>query len=206
MIIEACVETLQEAIQAEKNGADRVELCSRLDLDGLTPSEKLIQEVVGVLKIPVMVMIRPREDDFIYSSDEINGMLQSIQMCKKHRIQGIVLGILTLHNKPDLDALKLLVDAAVPLEITFHKAIDATPDPVTSAEMLSGVKEISRILTSGGESTAIEGTKTIRTMQKTVRGKISIIAAGRITRENLKKHIGLIGVNEYHGRKIVGDL
>jgi len=206
MIIEACVETVQEAILAEKNGANRIELCSRLDLDGLTPSEALIREVVGVMKIPVVVMIRPREGDFVYSSNEIDSMFQSIQVCKKHPIQGIVLGILTLENLPDLNALKLLVEAAAPLEITFHKAIDATPDPVKSTKMISVVKGITRILTSGGQPTALRGIETIHKMQKAVHGRISIIAAGRITEENLNKHIDLIGVNEYHGRKIVGEL
>ncbi len=204
MVIEACVESIQEAVNAETNGANRIELCSRLDLDGLTPSESLVREVVDTLKIPVMVMIRPREGNFIYSSFEFDQMLRSIGMCKKYPVLGVVFGALTLQNQPDLELLKIFADVASPLEITFHKAIDNTPDPVKSAELIITVKQVTRILTSGGQPTALQGKEMIKKMQKAVSEKISIIAAGKITEENLNEHINLLEVNEYHGRKIAG--
>ena len=78
IIKEACVETFDEAILAEKKGADRVELCSRLDLDGLTPERKLIEEVLGSLNIPIKVMIRPRSGNFSYDDQELHKMRDDI--------------------------------------------------------------------------------------------------------------------------------
>jgi copper homeostasis protein len=65
LILEACVETLEEAIKAEENGACRLELCSRLDLDGLTPDIELTKQVLEKVSIPIKVMIRPRGGDFV---------------------------------------------------------------------------------------------------------------------------------------------
>ena len=82
IIKEACVETFEEAILAEKKGANRVELCSRLDLDGLTPERKIIEKVLGALSIPIKIMIRPRAGDFSYNDQELNRMKEDILYCK----------------------------------------------------------------------------------------------------------------------------
>ena len=78
MIKEACVQTLDEALIAQQNGADRIELCSRLDLDGLTPSRDLIRSVKSKLTIPIKVMIRPRAGNFVYNNQEIEQMKNDI--------------------------------------------------------------------------------------------------------------------------------
>ena len=71
LIFEACVESLDDAIAAEKRGANRIELCSALDQDGLTPSPELTLKCVQHLTIPVMAMVRPRGGNFVYAEDEI---------------------------------------------------------------------------------------------------------------------------------------
>ena len=92
MIKEACVETLEEAILAEKRGANRIELCTDLAKDGLTPPYELIKKVCSTLKIPVMVMARPRAGDFVFSEIEIQKTKQDIDLAKKAGAAGIVLG------------------------------------------------------------------------------------------------------------------
>ena len=124
IVKEACVERLDEAIFAEKNGADRIELCSRLDLDGLTPHRKMIQDVINSVKIPVKVMIRPRGGNFVYHDQELDVMKEDILYCKRVNVSGIVFGVLKDDKTVDLIATRLLTDMAAGLEITFHKAID----------------------------------------------------------------------------------
>ena len=119
---------------------------------------------------------------------------------------GVVFGMLDKQNNIDIAATRMLAECASPLEITFHKAIDDTPDPVRSAEMLTEIKGISRILTSGGRPTALEGAENINEMSKVASGHLKILAAGRITNENLKEISGILDVEEFHGRKIVGYL
>jgi copper homeostasis protein len=204
MIIEACVETFNEAVLAEKNGADRLELCSRLDLDGLTPDKDLIAKTVQELNIPVKVMIRPRSGNFIYSKPEIEEMKESIRLCKKLNVMGVVFGILTEDYHLDLQIINSLSKLAYPMEVTIHKAIDQTTDIFKSVLELTEIEYVNSILSSGGNSTAIEGKNTLMKMISLAKDKISIIAAGKITKSNLFEVHRLVGANEYHGRKIVG--
>jgi copper homeostasis protein len=205
LILEACVETLEEAIKAEQNGAHRIELCSRLDLDGLTPDVDLTRQVLRNVSIPVKVMIRPREWDFMYSDEEFEQMKKEIEVFKKMRVHGVVFGILDLKNRLELDRIRELASLASPLEVTVHKAIDLCEDPVAEAVVLSKLSGVDCVLTSGGATTAIEGQEVIRRMIAKA-APLRIIAAGRITRSNLAEAHRLIGASEYHGRRIVVEL
>ena len=82
-IKEACVEGLHQAINAERFGAHRIELCSHLELDGLTPEVNTIIDVKKHLSIPIRVMIRPRDGDFLYSNEELSLMKEQIRVCKE---------------------------------------------------------------------------------------------------------------------------
>ena len=206
MILEACVETLEEALKAESMGASRIELCDDLSVGGITPSYALLDSVMKQLKIPIMVMIRPRGGNFVYDSSELKLMKQSIDVCKSLGVMGVVFGILDNQDLIDAENTKMLAEYADPLEITFHKAIDDTPDPVHSAEILAKIKGITRILTSGGKPTALEGADNINKMSKITAGHLKILAAGRITDKNLEEISGILKVDEFHGRKIVGKL
>lgn len=206
LILEACVESLAEAIQAEINGAHRLELCSRLDLDGFTPDLELTKQVLDRVKVPVKVMIRPKGGDFVYSDVEFEKMKDEINFFKTLNIQGVVFGILDETNHLNLKQIQSLADLAFPMEVTIHKAIDETPNILQSVSELLSVDHITSILTSGGSATAIEGKETIQQMINLAGKNLKIIPAGRITSENLNEVHHLIGSAEYHGRKIVGQL
>jgi copper homeostasis protein len=206
MIKEACVETLEEAISAEKKGADRIELCADLHLDGLTPPFELMQKTCATLKIPVMVMIRPRGGDFVYSEEEVLLMKNDIDLAKKAGVAGVVFGLLTKDNQIDTENSRVLAEYAKPLPVTFHKAIDLLENPVEGAKILSEISGITRILTSGGKTTAKDGSGVIREMIEAAAGKIVILVAGKVTRENLNEIEKITGGTEFHGKKIVGDL
>ena len=94
IIKEVCVDSFLDAVNAEKKGANRIELCGRLDLDGLTPSKKLIKKVFSNLNIPIRVMIRPKYPSFIYSDQDIQIMIEDINYCKELGVDGLVLGCL----------------------------------------------------------------------------------------------------------------
>ena len=67
VLFELCVESLSSAQAAERGGADRVELCTSLEIGGVTPTEELTATTIQSLRIPVHVLIRPRGGDFVYS-------------------------------------------------------------------------------------------------------------------------------------------
>jgi len=206
MLIEACVESMEEALKARDNGADRIELCSRLDLDGLTPSVDLVNQVCRNLNIPVMVMIRPRGGDFVYSEEEIRVMEEEIKMAGSAGASGVVFGLLTSGNHVDVDNCARLAALAYPLPVTFHKAVDCMEDPAQGVRELREVNGITRILTSGGKPTAREGASKIREMIREAQGKFTILVAGKVTRENVGEIRELTGATEFHGRKIAGVL
>lgn len=201
--IEACVETFEQAVLAEKSGAHRIELCGDLSVGGITPTLNLVEKVRQAINIPIMAMVRPRGGSFVFSDLEMTEMLKTIESLKSLDVYGVVIGNLNSDSRIELNQTKVLANAAQGMEITFHKAIDVTPDILESVEAINGIKGISRILTSGGEATAEEGAKRIREMIKVARPDLKIISAGKVTQSNLQKVHEMIGGEEYHGRRIV---
>jgi copper homeostasis protein len=206
MIKETCVETFEEALLAEQQGADRIELCSDLHLDGLTPSFELMQKTCAGLKIPVMVMIRPKSGNFVYSEKDILQMKSEIDLAKNAGAAGVVFGLLTPENKIDEINTSLLVEYTQPLPVTFHKAIDELDDLIEGVKTLKNIEGIQRILTSGGKPTALEGQTTLREMISEAEGKITILVAGKVLKSNLEEIEKVTGAKEFHGRRILGDL
>lgn len=198
---ESCVETFEEALAAEKNGAQRIELCSNLENDGLTPDYELIKSVKANLSIPIKVMIRPRSGNFTYSDDELETMETQINFCKENQIWGVVIGVLKDDNSIDIEAVERLAKLAYPMNITFHKAIDQTENPINEMVKLIGL--VDSILTSGKSATALGGAELINQMTEISKGGISIIAAGKITTDNLHIVVRTLKTNEFHGRKII---
>jgi len=205
-IKEACVESLAEALEAERKGADQVELCSNLQEDGLTPSALLIQECLSQLNIPVKVMVRPRPGNFICDALDLGNMVSDIKMMKNLGIKHIVLGVTTKEDHVDIDGLRLLLAHTDDMLITFHKAIDTCENPIEEVHRLIELGGINSILTSGGASTALEGIGVLKAMSKAAGGTIQIIAAGSITDKNLHNLHEQVQLEAYHGRRIVGNL
>ena len=206
VIKEVCVESAKEAKTAELKNADRVELCSRLDLDGLTPHRLIIQETINSLTIPVKVMIRPKDGDFIYSKKDIIKMRSEIEFCKSIGVGEVVFGVLNKNGQIDIDLSHLLAKAALPMKVTFHKAIDHTIDIILELKRLSKVKEVTSILTSGGEDSAFNGKDTIKQIITEFSSRFNIISAGGITDINFDVVHNSIGGTEYHGKRILGQL
>lgn len=203
LILESCVETLEDALIAEENGANRIELCSELDQDGLTPSRELTAQCVYYLSIPVMAMVRPRGGNFVYSEAEITQMEAEIEFFKQSGVAGVVFGLLTKDDKIDIENTRRLAKLASPLQVTFHKAIDYTGDVLKSFQELNEIEGITRVLTSGGMDTAWNGREVLKQMQKLPNRKINIIAAGKVVPENRTKIADFAEINELHGKKIV---
>lgn len=202
---EACVENLAEAIAAERQGADQIELCSHLEEDGLSPGISLVEAVLKSINIPIKVMVRCRKGNFIYSDFEILEMQDYIKNISQLGIKEFVFGCLNVDHRVDLDNLKKLLKPFPNLSFTFHKAIDLCPDLIGSVRELSNFENISYVLTSGGENTAVLGRKQLKAMMA-IGDKIKIIPAGKITDQNLSNLHDYLNAQLYHGRKIVGSL
>lgn len=202
MIKEACVESLIDAIEAEKRGADRIELCDNLSQGGTTPSYGTIKLALSTLKIPVFPIIRPRGGDFYYTPAEIEVIKEDIKICKSLGVKGVVLGILTADKKIDFKTLAEFMELAKPMEVTFHKAIDELEDPTLVIDELINLG-VKRILSSGTKPTALEGKDILNKMIEKAGDRLTIVVAGKVTKEILPEVSSLISAKEYHGKVIV---
>lgn len=203
-LLEACVETEAEALHAQAQGAHRIELCSRLDLDGLSPEPELLERLCKTLGIPVMAMVRPRPGDFVYSPTELEEMHQTIQRWKELGAAGVVFGVLHPDGTVNLEATARLAEAAAPLAVTFHKAFDATPDPMEALRQLQTLPRVTSILTSGGAPSAWEGRHQLKELLRTAGERPTLLVAGKVTPEILPELHAFLGARAYHGRRIVG--
>ena len=195
MIIEVCAESYEYALKAEKAGADRIELCKDLHLDGLTPDYESAKKTIDSLNIPVYILIRPTEGDFIYSNEEFELMKRDIIKFKEMGCKGIVSGVLNDDNSIDIDRTKELVELSRPLEFTFHRAFDLVSDPFEEIENLIEIG-VTRILTSGQKHKAIEGLELLEEFKNISKNRILIMPGSGISNMNFMKFNSF---NEIHG-------
>ena len=196
MVLEVCAANYQSAVNAEKGGADRIELCSELGVGGLTPSYGLISKVKQNLSIPIFVLIRPRSGSFVYTEDELDIMISDIQVCKELGCNGIVSGALQVNSEIDVNFTKLLVEASRPLPFTFHRAFDLTPDPFQSIDKLIAIG-VERVLSSGQKSAAADGIDMLSKLHSFSNGRIMVLPGAGISSENVDLFIST-GFKEIH--------
>lgn len=202
MIKEACIENFTQALAAQQAGADRVELCENLAVGGTTPSYGTIKACMEKLEIPPFVMIRPRGGDFTYSAEELEIMQEDIDRCKELGVPAVVFGLLTADGEIDVANTRMLVERARPMQVTFHKAFDELANPLAGIDTLVELG-VDRLLTSGTKATAKEGTEILNQLIERANGKLTIVAAGKVTSDNLADLSQAIQTTEFHGKAIV---
>ena len=135
-LLEICIDNYDDSLIAISGGADRLECCSRLDLDGLTPDIDMVRSIQTISDIPIRVMIRPRAGDFNYAPHEVLEMVSLIETFKELEVEGFVIGCLDVFDDIDESALELLSEACDDFAITFHRAFDLISNQESALEML----------------------------------------------------------------------
>ncbi len=199
MIFEACVDSVESALAAVTGGAGRLELCDNLVEGGTTPSAGMIDLCRERVLVPLFVLIRPRGGDFVYSADERAVMLRDILLCREAGVDGVVVGAMRPDGTVDADAMRPLVEAAHPMEVTFHRAFDSCRDPRVALETLIELG-VDRVLTSGQARNALEGAAMIAQLVEQAAGRIEIMAGGRVNETNVAEIVDATGVEEVHAR------
>jgi copper homeostasis protein len=199
VLVEACVDAIDAALEAARGGAGRIELCGELLQGGVTPSAGLIAAVWERIDVPLHVLVRPRTGDFLYTDDELDVMRRDVEQVKTLGVDGIVLGALTADGDVDVARLRSLVELARPMSVTFHRAFDFVrrQDAALDALLELGVD---RVLTSGGAPTALEGVASIAELVRRAGHRIIVMAGGSITASNVAEIVAAAGVREVHVR------
>lgn len=196
MILEVCVADPQSLAAAVAGGAERMELCSALELGGLTPLPGMLA-LAKEAGVPAYALVRPRSGDFVFDTHDLDAMLRDIDAIRAAGLAGVVIGASRPDGTLDLPVLKRLVQHADGLGITLHRAIDLVPDlaEATEAAVALGVE---RILTSGGAPTALEGLGQIALAHATARGRLKIMAGGGLRPDNVGNLLASVPVDEVH--------
>lgn len=196
MKLEICIDSYKSFLNARNAGADRVEVCSSLALDGLTPSVGLVK-LIEEEQIEKVIMIRPREGDFFYSNEEFLQMKEEIKIFKDYNIDGFVFGILDKDEKLDIERMKDLIDLAKPFDCTLHRAIDYSKDYEEKIEDIINIG-FKRILTSGQKAKAPQGLDLIKKIQKVYGEQIEIMAGSGVTYENIEEIYTKTKIKNFH--------
>lgn len=196
-ILEIAANSVASALAAEAGGAARVELCSALEVGGLTPSHAAIAIAVARLHIPVHVLIRPRAGDFVFDDLECEMMRRDIGTCRALGCAGVALGVLTTAGEVDVPHCRDLLEAARGLSVTFHRAFDFTRDPGRALEDVIALG-CDRALTSGQAADALAGAPLIRRMIEQARDRITVMPGGGIDAANIATIAQATGAREFH--------
>lgn len=212
MILEVCCGNIASVRAAVEGGAQRIELCRDLELDGLTPSREMVREAVSICHpagTRVHVLIRSREGDFVYNQTEVDQMSSDIRMAKEEGADGIVIGALTRDGDIDTNACKQWIGKPlsptlspkgerVTVCFTFHRAFDVCRNPLEALETIIQLG-CNRILTSGQAPSALEGVELLKQLVEKADGRITILAGAGVSPDNAREIIAMTGVTEIHG-------
>lgn len=183
MLIEVCANSLESAMNAEKAGADRIELCAELGVGGITPSFGLIEKVVEKLSIPVHVLIRPRSGDFTYSEEELEVMQKDIEFCKSVGVRGIVAGALKPDFTLDEEKTSFLIDAAEDMIFTFHRAFDWAKNPLDTFKLIEDLGA-DYVLSSGQQPSAHQGLPLLKELLQ-LETVCKVMPGGGVNKDNI---------------------
>ncbi len=197
VLLEIAVASVEDALAAQAAGAARVELNSAIALGGLTPSLGLLAEVKACVTLPVIVMVRPRPGGFAYSDAEFRVLLRDLGVVAAQGADGIAVGVLTERGEIDTDRMRAVVRAAGAVPVVFHRGFDLVPDPFAALEQLIDLG-VRRVMTSGQEETAFNGTGRIAELIRQAERRIEVLPAGGINRFNVADVIARTECDQIH--------
>lgn len=195
--LEICAGSYDSALAALRGGAQRIELCAALGEGGLTPSWGLMKAVMALPALRKHVLIRPRGGDFLYSEAEVRLMTEDILMAREAGADGIVVGALTADGDVDMRAMRLFMEVAGTMSVTFHRAFDLCRDP---EEALERIVELgcSRLLTSGQAATAFAGIPLLKCLVEQASGRLSVMPGCGVSADNAAQILQATGAVEIH--------
>lgn len=197
MKFEICTETLAGAMAAQAGGAHRIELCSELEFDGLTPCGDLLFSVKESVDIDVLCMARPYAGSFHLCDEVFAELIEQAKQMKAIGADGLVVGMLTSESMIDEVQLEQLMQVADGLPVTFHRGFDHTPHAEESLEILIAHK-VKRVLTSGCRGNAEQGTEQLKKLVEQAAGRIDIVVGGGVRAHNLRQLQQATGATEFH--------
>lgn len=196
-LLEIAANSAASALAAQAGGADRIELCTALEVGGLTPTHAQIAMARERVDLPIYVLIRPRAGDFVYSDLEFETMERDIRNCAALGCDGVVIGALDAEGHVDVPRCRALIAAAGTLGVTFHRAFDVSRDPRRALEDIVALR-CERVLSSGARDSALAGAALLRELVVQAGGRITVMPGASIDDTNIATIRTLTGAREFH--------
>ena len=197
-MVEVCANGVESCLAAQEGGADRVELCAGIPEGGTTPSFGEIKVARQVLtRTRLHVIIRPRGGDFLYRDLEVKRMAEDIAICRELGVDGVVFGCLNADGTIDVEKNRYLMECSHGMSVTCHRAFDRTSNPEQALEDIIGLG-FDRILTSGQQPKAIQGTELLARLNRQAAGRIRLMAGSGVTEQNIRELHDATGLHEFH--------
>lgn len=198
---------LFSCLVAENAGAHRIELCANPHEGGTTPSFGMMRMARKSSSIQLFPIIRPRGGDFLYDKAEFLSMIEDIKIAKNEGCDGVVIGMLKKDGAIDIDACHDLIHHANGMEVTFHRAFDRVNDQQKALEDVIKLG-CTRILTSGGHPTAMEGKDQLQQLVSLAGNRIKIMVGSGIRSSNIKEIQSHTKASVFHAsaRKTVSSM
>lgn len=206
MKLELIVQNGRDAIEAEKYGADRLELVSAIGEGGLTPSYGTIKQVLNSVSIPVYIMVRPHSNHFYYTESDLEIIKEDVRQIIELGGKNIVFGALNDDNTINEEMLQTVIDLAPDAEFTFHRAFDETVSVIEAYRTLAKYKDhVKSILTSGGEENCLLGKDSLSELVKesTKLSGPKIMPGSGLSPQNIKEIHDVVNAEQYHFGKAV---
>ncbi|MED1284150.1 copper homeostasis protein CutC [Bacillus mycoides] len=197
-MLEVIATCLEDVKRIEKAGGNRIELISSYTEGGLTPSYAFIKKAVDAVQIPVHVMIRPHAKSFTYTEEEIEMMKEDIVVAQNLGAAGVVLGVLNEQNEVDEEKLVDLLSVVDGINVTYHRAIDDTENPVEAMKVLKKFNKVTHVLTSGRQGNVVDNIPVLAAMQKESEGNIQLVVGSGVTKKNVKQLLDETGISQAH--------
>jgi copper homeostasis protein len=197
LLLEVCIASVDDALAAHRGGADRLELNAALPLGGLTPSLGSLIEVAQAVSLPVIAMARPRPGGFCYSAADYRTLRRDVDLLLSHGAAGVAFGMLHEDGRIDVERCRELMRQIGPREAVFHRAFDVTPDPFAALEELIDLG-VRRVLTSGQEESAYNGSALIAALIRRAAGRIEVLPAGGVNRFTVADVVTRTGCEQVH--------
>ena len=199
-LFEVCAGSVQDCINAQLGGADRVELNSALHLGGLTPSLAMLKLVKEKTSLKVICMDRPRAAGFCYDDVEIETMFEDAKILLENGADGISFGFLNSDATINVTETKKMVELIhqYQKEAVFHRAFDCVDNPMHAIKQLIDCG-VDRILTSGLQPTAMQGASVLEKLQSAFGDQIELLAGSGINANNIRALKEQTGLHQFHG-------
>lgn len=196
-LLEVIVCSVADAIEAERGGANRLEIVRDLHQGGLTPLLKLLSEIKQACELPVRVMLRESPSFRTNGLDEIDRLCRAAEAFASLEVDGVVLGFLN-DGEVDVELTQRVLACAPDLPATFHHAFEDAKDKLRALTEIKRLPQVDRILSRGGTDQLSSRIHRLVEYEHAAAPQLKILAGGGIDGEAITEIKRATRIQEFH--------